>query len=180
MTCLASTQALFSCLCWLIDCLFVYHHILIMGSFLRSSSSVTFAQWAGAESKWAKNSSLATTTYLTFLSLFGNRVLSTIYSKSVSTLVYFESCYFFKIKRYVPIAFSSPRAQPEVVLFWVSNESPYFSHYNPKISASNSIYFWSLSIAENVPISPDFDFLMHFHNSLIPSVTFLILPQERK
>ena len=37
-----------------------------------------------------------------------------------------------------------PRAQPEVVLFLVSNESPYFSHYNRKISASNSLYFGSL------------------------------------
>ena len=33
-----------------------------------------------------------------------------------------------------------PRVQPDVVLFLVSNESLYFSNYNPKISASNSLY----------------------------------------
>ena len=49
------------------------------------------------------------------------------------------------LKALMPITFSSPRAQPEVVLFLVSNESPYFSHYNPKISASNSLYFGSYS-----------------------------------
>ena len=66
---------------------------------------------------------------------------------------------FFDLKWHVPTAFSSPRAQPEVVVvFWfrnkliridflVSNESPYFSHYNPKISASNSLPI------NNVPIS---------------------------
>ena len=49
------------------------------------------------------------------------------------------------LKALMPITFSSPRAQPEVVLFLVSNESPYFSHYNPKISASNSPNFGSYS-----------------------------------
>ena len=47
------------------------------------------------------------------------------------------------IKWYVPITFSSPRAQPEVVLWLVLKESPHFPHYNSKISASNSIYFGS-------------------------------------
>ena len=32
----------------------------------------------------------------------------------------------------MPITFSSPRAQPEVVYFLISNESPYFSDANPK------------------------------------------------
>ena len=37
------------------------------------------------------------------------------------------------------ITFSSPRAQPEVVYFLISNESPYFSDCKSKISASNSL-----------------------------------------
>ena len=32
-----------------------------------------------------------------------------------------------------------PRAQPEVVQFLVSNESPYFSHYESEISPSDSM-----------------------------------------
>ena len=53
---------------------------------------------------------------------------------------------YFVFKWYVPIAFSSPRTQPKVVLFLVSNESLYFSKYfNSKISASNSLYFGSYS-----------------------------------
>ena len=39
----------------------------------------------------------------------------------------------------MPITFSSPRAQPEVVFFWYQNESPYFSNCKSKISASNSL-----------------------------------------
>ena len=35
--------------------------------------------------------------------------------------------------------FSSPRAQPEVVHFLISKESPYFSSCKSKISASNSL-----------------------------------------
>ena len=40
------------------------------------------------------------------------------------------------------ITFSYPRAQPEVhvVIFLVSSERRYFSHYNPKFSASYSLY----------------------------------------
>ena len=36
------------------------------------------------------------------------------------------------LKDLMPITFSSPRAQPEVVHFLISNESPYFSIYNKK------------------------------------------------
>ena len=35
-----------------------------------------------------------------------------------------------------------PRAQPEVVHFLISNESPYFFSCKSKISASNSLQFW--------------------------------------
>ena len=43
------------------------------------------------------------------------------------------------LKDLMPITFSSPRAQPEVVHFLISNESPYFSSCKSKISASNSL-----------------------------------------
>ena len=41
----------------------------------------------------------------------------------------------------MPITFSSPRAQLEVVHFLILNESPYFSSCKSKISASNSLWF---------------------------------------
>ena len=63
---------------------------------------------------------------------------------------------------------------------FVSNESPYISHYNSKVSASNSIYFGSYSRKCNYLWYTNFDFHMYFHKSLIPSVTYLFLPQERK
>ena len=43
------------------------------------------------------------------------------------------------LKDLMPIPFSSPKAQPEVVHFLISNESPYFSSCKSKISASNSL-----------------------------------------
>ena len=44
-----------------------------------------------------------------------------------------------RLKALMPITFSSPRAQPEVVYFLVSNESPYFSNCKSEISPSNSL-----------------------------------------
>ena len=44
-----------------------------------------------------------------------------------------------ELKALMPITFSSPRAQPEVVYFLVSNESPYFSNCKSEISPSNSL-----------------------------------------
>ena len=44
-----------------------------------------------------------------------------------------------KLKGLMLITFSSPRAQPEVVYFLISNESPYYSNCKSKISASNSL-----------------------------------------
>ena len=43
------------------------------------------------------------------------------------------------LKALMPITFSSPRAQPEVVHFLISNESPYFSGCKSKILALNSL-----------------------------------------
>ena len=64
----------------------------------------------------------------------------------------------------------TPRVQPKVVLFLVSNKNPYFSHFNPKTSASNSLYFGSNSRKCTHFQYTNFYFLQHFHNSLIPSV----------
>ena len=46
---------------------------------------------------------------------------------------------YYMLKALMPITFSSPRAQPEVVYFLVSNKSPYFSHCKSEISPSNSL-----------------------------------------
>ena len=43
------------------------------------------------------------------------------------------------LKDFMLNTFSSPRAQPEVVHFLISKESPYFSSCKSKISASNSL-----------------------------------------
>ena len=43
------------------------------------------------------------------------------------------------LKTHMPITFSSSRAQPEVVHFLISNESPYFSGCKSKILALNSL-----------------------------------------
>ena len=77
----------------------------------------------------------------------------------------------------------SLHSQPKVVLVLVSNESPYFSHYKPKISASDSPYFGSYSRKCIFFRDTNFDFLMCFHSSLSPvvaNVTFLFLPEESK
>ena len=74
----------------------------------------------------------------------------------------------FKYADYILI----PRVQPEVVMFLMSNESPYFPHYNPKTSAPNSLYFGSYSRKCTYFQYTNFYF-MYFHNSLILSVTYL-------
>ena len=79
----------------------------------------------------------------------------------------------------MPITFSSPRVQQEVVMFLVSYKSPYFSHQNTKISASNSLNFGSYSKKCTYFQYTNFYF-MNFHNSLISSVKYLFLPQEKK
>ena len=60
-------------------------------------------------------------------------------------------------------------------LVCVSCESLYISHSNPKISASNSLYFGSYNKKYTCFWYTNFDFLMYFHNSLIPSIYILIL-----
>ena len=60
------------------------------------------------------------------------------------------------------------------------NESPYFCHYNPKISAPNSLYFGSYNRKCTYFWYTNFDFLMYFHNSLIPSATYLFFAPGEK
>ena len=48
------------------------------------------------------------------------------------------------------------------------NESPYFSHYNTKISASNSLYLRSYNRKCTYFRYTNFDFVTYFSNSLIP------------
>ena len=54
----------------------------------------------------------------------------------ISGMVNINEAYF---KGPLPITFSSPSAQPEVVHFLISNESPYFPGYKSKILALNSL-----------------------------------------
>ena len=79
----------------------------------------------------------------------------------------------------MPITFSSLRAQPEVVHFLISNESPYFSGCKSKISALNSLQFWRYDKKLNVKLIgiPE---SMHFHISLIPRGAYFLLPLEGK
>ena len=56
-----------------------------------------------------------------------------------STCIKFCNCIGGCLKALMLITFSSPRAQPEVVYFLISSESPYFSDCKSKISASNSL-----------------------------------------
>ena len=77
------------------------------------------------------------------------------------------------------ITFSSPRAQPEAVLFWY--ESPYFSNYNPKFQLQ--IHNTLEVIADNVPISgiPILIFLCIFITASSPvSHTCFCLRRENK
>ena len=79
-----------------------------------------------------------------------------------------------------PITIPSYRDQQEIALLCVSNKSKYFFHYNHKISAQNSQNFESYNRKCTYFRYASFDFLMYFHNSLIPGVTYLFLPHERK
>ena len=85
------------------------------------------------------------------------------------------------LKALMPIAdyIRIPRVQPEVACFLVSNESPSFSHNNPKKFQPQILNTLEV-IAENVLISgiPIF-FLLYLHNSLIPSVTYFFAPREK-
>ena len=84
------------------------------------------------------------------------------------------------LKDLMPITFSSPRAQPEVVHFLISNESPYFSGCKSKILASNSLQFWRYDKKCKINWYTRKLFLMYFHISLIPRGAYFLLPPESK
>ena len=73
-----------------------------------------------------------------------------------------------------------PRAQPEVVFFVMSNESPNFSDYESKISPPNSLEFRRYSTKCISNWYTYFPFLLYLHNSLIPRVAYFLLPLKRK
>ena len=67
------------------------------------------------------------------------------YFQCLFPLNYHFKHYYDALKWYVPIAISIPHCSTGSSTLLVSNESPYFSHYNLKISASNSLYLKSYS-----------------------------------
>ena len=90
------------------------------------------------------------------------------------------SSYSLKFKGGVPIAASSPRTQSEIVEIFMSHKTPYVFHYNPKISASNSLYLGRYSGKCTGYWYTNFDFIMYLHKRLILSVTYIFLPQKWK
>ena len=83
------------------------------------------------------------------------------------------------LKALMPITFSSPRVKLEVVPFLVSNEIPYFSHFNPKISASSSLYFGNYSRKCTYFRCIKFYFLMYFHTASSPVSFTCFTPGEK-
>ena len=64
--------------------------------------------------------------------------------------------------------------------FLVSNGSPYFSHYNPQnLSFEFTIIRSLYSRKCTYFLYTNFDFLMYFHNSLIPSDILTFAPGEK-
>ena len=92
----------------------------------------------------------------------------------------FRFCLFVLLKALICRSHSHSQGATERSSFLMLHESPYFSHYKPQISASNSLYFVLYSRKCTYFWYTNFYFLIYFHNSLIPSVTSLFLPHERK
>ena len=81
----------------------------------------------------------------------------------------------------MPITFSSPRAQPEVVHFLISNESPYFSNCKSKISASILCSFGDITKSVKLNGIPENNFLCIFIIASSPGVhTFVCLWRVNK
>ena len=126
-------------------------------------------QSIGQNKKIAKNvSSIRISPVFFFLLIKEEKWHFLIYTISFKTIQ--ARTFFFKMtisKWCVPIALSSSRAQPELVLFWCQMKAHNVSHYNPKISASNSLYFVCYRKVCTYFRYTIFNFLMYFHNSLI-------------
>ena len=81
----------------------------------------------------------------------------------------------------MPITFSSPRAQPEVVYFLISNESPYFCYCKSKISAQIPCSFGDITKSVNLNGIPENNFLCIFIAASSPGVhTFFCLWRVNK
>ena len=111
------------------------------------------------------------------LSWFGNNVENSI-QKGKFLWKYKRVHKLQLLKALILITFLSPGFNRKKYLL-VSNESPYISHYNTKISASNS-YIGSYSRKCAYFRHTNFDFLMYFLNDLIPSVTNLFFGLENR
>ena len=86
----------------------------------------------------------------------------------------------YPLKWFFPIVLSSPRAQPEVVLFWCQMKTHIFSHCNPKFQLQ--IHYTLEVIAENVYLFPIYQFWFIYVFSLQPHPQghFLIFSQGEK
>ena len=70
----------------------------------------------------------------------------------------------------MPITFSSPRAQPEVVYFLISNESPYFLIANPKFQLQILCSFGDITKSVKLIGIPENNFLCIFIVASSPGV----------
>ena len=77
---------------------------------------------------------------------------------------------FTDLKDLMPITFSSPRAQPEVVYVLISNENPYFSNSKSESSASNSLSFGVITKSVKLNGIPENNFLCIFIIASSPGV----------
>ena len=84
-----------------------------------------------------------------------------------------------QFKALMPITFSSPRAQPEVVYFLISNESPYFSDCKSKFQLQILCSFGD--ITKSMKLNPETNFLCIFIIASSPGVhTFFCLWRVNK
>ena len=81
----------------------------------------------------------------------------------------------------MPITFSSPKAQPEVVYFLISNESPYFLVANPKFQLQILCSFGDIPKMVKLIGIPENNFLCIFITASSPGVrTFFCLWKVNK
>ena len=115
----------------------VRHSLRVMWMIARSTKP-SKAEWA-----WPSTASLSNSTYTAktkYCGRIATFILLGFYQNDPKYRLWPEiRVNKLLLKDLMPITFSSPRAQPEVVQFLITNESPYFSSCKSKISASNSL-----------------------------------------
>ena len=104
---------------------------------------------------------------------------------SIPTLVikyqHFDWFQNLNLKALMPITFSSPGAQPEVVYFLISNESSYFFIANPKFQLQILCSFGDITISVKLIGIPENNFLCIFIIASSPGVhTFFCLWRVNK